>query len=157
MKAFLLLHRSINQKQFYRDLEARNIYEYRLIIDDFSKYLIQLHMWELKKIELPYLFQSHNCATLMLHLLSIANEDLVDYANDWLSPLDIIKIADEQNMVDQVSLYPSSDWRIRSIGRELTQVQRKLIFQVLIQHKKINSRKLYPSTDISHVGICVGY
>lgn len=103
------------KRDYYLQLEQRNVWEYRIKLTDAQKQLVQYHLWELKETQLTYLFTTYNCATLTHFILSlIAPEMLADDAN-WLSPLDVVKAAERNQLIDSIQVYPSDKWAIRML------------------------------------------
>ncbi|MFN7905739.1 MAG: DUF4105 domain-containing protein [Pseudobdellovibrionaceae bacterium] len=89
--AMLPYHEKIRE---YVNVEGRDIWEYRLNIN--QKQLNQLinHLLELTDSWSPYYFAWDNCSYQLLSLLEVANEDLdlVSKFNFFVIPLDTIKV-----------------------------------------------------------------
>jgi len=60
------------QLKRYSDWENRDIWEYRLDVDDDQLNLLLMHLWELQEVEFPYYFFTKNCSYELLRLLEVA-------------------------------------------------------------------------------------
>lgn len=112
-------------EQYYSDIESRNIYEYHLALSEFEVKLITLHLWELKDKQIDYFFHTHNCATITLDILGIAKPELIQSGSAWLSPLDVIKLVNDNDLVEKTTVKPSINWQLRAYGAQLSQADKK--------------------------------
>lgn len=103
----------------YSETEGRNVWSYTLDINDFDQQLIKLHMWELKYPEIEYLFQSYNCATLTLYILSIAKPEMVDEDRLFVSPLDVVKAAEKHGLIKKVRVDLAQEWALKMLEQEI--------------------------------------
>lgn len=99
----------------YRFDEQRNVWRYPLVLNDYQRELIQAHLWELKQVDIPYYFQSHNCATVTLDILRIA-VDIDQERSDWISPIDLVNEVDRWGIIRERQLFPSERWQVRMLG-----------------------------------------
>ncbi len=117
--------------EHYKGIEGRNVYEYQLNLSEKDKQLIKLHLWELKDTKIDYYFHNQNCASITLNLIAISNPDLMAHRRDWLSPLDLIQLANQSQMIEQASITPSLNWRLRAYGASQTDaVKQSLVKQL---------------------------
>ena len=100
----------------YKD-EQRNVWVYELNLNSLQKELIQRHIWALKSASLTYLFNSHNCATLILDTLSVAAPDLQKHRQKWVSPIDVAKAIRYESLIKETHLHGSSEWKVRSLSQ----------------------------------------
>lgn len=104
----------------YLYTEQRNVWRYPLILSDEQRALMQAHMWELGGVDIPYLFQSHNCATLSLDLIRLAAGD--DRARrDWVSPIDVVRYADDRALFSEKRVLASDRWQISMLQEFMTE------------------------------------
>ncbi|MBQ4810330.1 DUF4105 domain-containing protein [Pseudoalteromonas luteoviolacea] len=129
-------------EDYYSDIESRNIYEYHLGLADFEVKLISLHLWELKDKRIDYFFHTHNCATITLDILGVVNPSIIKPGSDWLSPLDVIKIVNQSDMVTQATVKPSLNWRLRAYGREVSNFEKETLLGYLKNDSYILERNL---------------
>ena len=119
-QGFFALSPYQDKLSFYLQEEQRNVWEYELDLDSDQKELIQAHIWELKQAKLDYFFQDYNCATLLKFLISVAEPSLLDSKDAWTTPVDLVKTVDRANIVKNVSVIPSSKWKMRMLSEALT-------------------------------------
>ena len=74
--AFFNLRPYYQQLKRYSDWENRDIWEYRLDVDQDQVDFLLMHLWELKDVEFPYYFFTKNCSYELLRLLEIGVADL---------------------------------------------------------------------------------
>ena len=74
--AFFGLRPYYQQLKRYADWENRDIWEYRLDVDDDQMDLLLMHLWELREVEFPYYFFTKNCSYELLRLLEVGIPDL---------------------------------------------------------------------------------
>ncbi len=103
----------------YGAVEARNIYEYKLDLTEEEIELIVLHLWELKDLKIDYFFHKHNCATISLDILGVAKTRVTRPIDEWLSPIDIVKIVNEADLVTESTVTPSLDWQVKAFGQNI--------------------------------------
>ena len=94
----------------YRDLEQRNLWQFRLKATAEAKQLLQLHIWELHQIQLTYYFQSFNCATLTLEMLALLAPELMQQRNTIVSPADVVKAVSHHQLVQNTVVDPAQPW-----------------------------------------------
>lgn len=107
------LNKSLN---YYSRNEQRNIWQYNLDLTDYKKNLLHKHLWELRNLNIDYLFHTHNCATFSFDIVSVAKPELMSARQRWVTPIDIVKAASELNMIDTVQVYPSNKWKVRMLN-----------------------------------------
>lgn len=101
--------------------ENRNLWIYDLNISEYKKKLIFLHIWELKDVNMTYLFTGYNCATVIHFLLSMAKSSFLEESRLWVTPLDVLKeVHKQESMVSSVKLIPSPHWYIRMLTNKLS-------------------------------------
>nr|WP_275447077.1 DUF4105 domain-containing protein [Pseudoalteromonas sp. Of7M-16] len=104
----------------YLEKEKRNLWQFRLRGSDFHKRLLQLHLWELKGAKLTYYFQSYNCATLTLELISILEPKVMEEQKLFVSPVDVVKAVIKHDLVEQTEVMASPKWLLNSIEGALS-------------------------------------
>jgi len=119
MDGYFILSPYKNQIDRYLNLEDRNIWEYELALDDEQKKLIYHHFWELKDIDITYLFTGFNCATIVDDMLAIADENYKDGFYLWVTPKDVIKRAHKKGVIKKAKMTPSIGWELRMLGDSL--------------------------------------
>ncbi len=117
----------------YSRTEFRDIWDYELLLSDFDRTLLVLHIWEVVGKKFKYFFLKKNCAFRLTELLEIViPEPLLETAKFWYVPVEtfhrLIEIdterrnAGKQGLITSVRFIPSS--------------QRKLYHQFVRLHNK---------------------
>lgn len=104
---------------YYLNKEQRSIWEYKLTLSESDKTLIQAHFWELKNVSTPYFFHTYNCATVTQLVLAIANPELGQHRQSWLTPLDVVKSTHAAGLVESTVVIPASEWKLRMLQEAL--------------------------------------
>ena len=60
----------------YNDMESRDIWEYKLRLNENEVNRVLLHLWEMRYAEFDYYFLDENCSYQLLALLELAKDDL---------------------------------------------------------------------------------
>lgn len=116
---FLVRPYEIDHEQ-YSKKEGRNIWSYSIELSEFNRQLIQLHIWELKEVQIEYLFQNFNCATLTLDILSLANPQLLQEEKLFVSPIDVVKAVNKNGMVKKQKVTLSAEWNLSMLQQQLS-------------------------------------
>lgn len=74
----------------YREHQLRNVWEYRLDLDQDAVDLMTGHIWELLGVENKYYFLRQNCAYRMAEIVELVTEtDLISDSKVWVAPMDV--------------------------------------------------------------------
>ena len=119
MNGYFILSPYKTQVDRYLNLEDRNIWEYELTLNEEQKKLIYYHFWELKDIDITYLFAGFNCATIVDDMLAIADENYKEGFYLWVTPKDVIKRAHKKGVIKKAKMTPSVNWELRMLGDSL--------------------------------------
>lgn len=115
--------------QEYRDIENRDIWEYRLNFTEAQIRRLLEHAWELGNAYFDYFFFKENCSYHLLSLLEYAdpNLHLTDRFFAWTVPADTVRlIAAQPGLVQQVVFRPSRRTVILRKGERLSPEERRL-------------------------------
>ena len=110
--------------QEYRDIENRDIWEYRLNLTDDQIRRLLMHAWELGNAYFDYFFLKENCSYHILSLLEYANPDwrLTDRFLLFTIPADTIRVLIEQpGLVGEIAYRPSRSTQIKRKREVLTE------------------------------------
>ena len=102
--------------QEYRDLENRDIWEYRLNFTQEQLDRMLMHAWEMGNASFDYFFFKENCAYHILSLLEAANPDLhlTDRFVVWTVPADTVRvIASYPGLLGPAVYRPSRSTKLR--------------------------------------------
>ena len=114
----------------YRDIENRDIWEYRLAFTPQQVHQMLLHTWEMSNAYFDYYFFKENCAYHILSLLEAANPDLhlTDQYTFWTVPADTIRaITEHEGLVKEVTYRPARSTQIKRKRETLTDDERSWI------------------------------
>ena len=120
--------------QEYRDIENRDIWEYRLNFSPKQIDRLLMHAWELGNAYFDYFFFKENCAYHILSLLEIADPSLrlTDRFHFWTIPADTIRLlVQNQGLVGEVSYRPARSTQLKRKRETLTQEERQWIAQLV--------------------------
>jgi hypothetical protein len=120
MNGFFSLLPYREQIKRYLEVEDRNVWEYELDLSEKNKKLIYYHIWELRDLKMNYLFTGYNCATVIYNILSLSSENfLKDKHRLWITPKDVVKTANRNNLIIGTKIIPSDKWNIRMLSEAL--------------------------------------
>jgi hypothetical protein len=110
----------------YRDIENRDIWEYRLNLTDEQVRRLLMHAWELGNAYFDYFFFKENCSYHLLSLLEVANPDwhLTDQFFLWTVPVDTIRLLTQQPaLVGEIVYRPARSTQIKQKREYLTDAE----------------------------------
>ncbi|HBP90599.1 MAG TPA: hypothetical protein DD706_23260, partial [Nitrospiraceae bacterium] len=123
----------------YRDLENRDIWEYRLNFSQEQYHRLLMHAWELGNAYFDYYFFKENCAYHILSLLEVANPTLhlTDQFHFATIPADTIRLLVRQKgLVRKVSYRPARSTLLKRKREAITKEEASL-FSKLIHDPQI--------------------
>lgn len=109
--------------QEYRDIENRDIWEYRLNLTSAQLRRLLEHAWELGSTYFDYYFLKENCSYHILSLLEYADPSLhlTEHFHVWTVPADTVRLlTEESRLVTEVVFRPSRRTTIRRKWSRLT-------------------------------------
>lgn len=101
--------------QEYRDIDNRDIWEYRLNLTAPQVRRLLMHTWELGNAYFDYFFFGENCAYHILSLLEAAEPSvyLLDRFPVYTIPIDTVRLVRESGLVGEVVSRPSRSTLVR--------------------------------------------
>lgn len=115
--------------QEYRDIENRDIWEYRLNFSEDQVRRFLMHAWELGNASFDYFFFKENCSYHLLALLDYADPSLhlTDEFLFWTVPADTVRlIASKPGLVSSIAYRPSRSNVIRRKRESLPSEEREI-------------------------------
>jgi hypothetical protein len=100
----------------YRDIENRDIWEYRLNFSEEQILRLLQHVWELGNVYFDYFFFKENCAYHILSLLEVADPrlHLTDHFHLATIPADTIRLLmRQQGLIDDVVYRPARSTQLK--------------------------------------------
>ena len=119
--------------QEYRDIENRDIWEYRLNFTESQVRRLLMHAWELGNAAFDYFFFKENCSYHLLALLDYADPTLhlTDEFLLWTVPADTVRlIASKPGLVSDIAYRPSRSTVIRRKRESLPSEEREIAHQL---------------------------
>lgn len=119
--------------QEYRDIENRDIWEYRLNLTENQMRRLLMHAWELGNAYFDYFFFKENCSYHLLALLDYADPDLhlTDEFVLWTVPADTIRlISSKPGLVTDIAYRPSRSTVIKRKRESLPASERDLAHRI---------------------------
>jgi len=117
----------------YRDIENRDIWEYRLNFTEHQVRRLLMHAWELGNASFDYYFFKENCSYHLLALLDYADPTLhlTDEFLFWTVPADTVRvIASKPGLVSSIAYRPSRSNVIRRKRESLPLGERELAHRI---------------------------
>lgn len=114
----------------YRDIENRDIWEYRLNLTEGQVRRMLMHVWEMGNAAFDYFFFKENCSYQLLPLLEVANPAwrFTDQFTFWTVPGDTVRLLTEQpGLVGDVAYRPARTTTIRRRYQRLSTDERGLL------------------------------
>jgi hypothetical protein len=115
--------------QQYRDIENRDIWEYRLNLTENQMRRFLMHAWELGNAYFDYFFFKENCSYHILALLDYADPGLhlTDEFVGWTVPADTIRlVVSKPDLVSDITYRPSRSTVIKRKRESLSADERDL-------------------------------
>jgi Domain of unknown function (DUF4105) len=135
--------------QKYRDIENRDIWEYRLNLTETQLRRFLMHAWELGNAYFDYFFFKENCSYHILALLDYAdpNLHLTDEFLFWTVPADTIRlVVSKPGLVSHISYRPSRSTIIKRKREFLSSEERNLA------HRMTQDLTELDSPSFTHLG-----
>jgi hypothetical protein len=101
--------------QEYRDIENRDIWEYRLDLTQQQVTRLLMHTWEMGNAYFDYFFFDENCSFHILGLVEAADPSihLLDRFRFYAIPVDTVRLLAESGLVGEVVSRPSRSTLVR--------------------------------------------
>jgi hypothetical protein len=118
----------------YRDIENRDIWEYRLNFTEHQVRRLLMHAWELGNASFDYYFFKENCSYHLLALLDYADPTLhlTEEFLFWTVPADTVRvIASKPGLVSGIAYRPSRSNVIRRKRESLPSEEREIAYRLI--------------------------
>jgi hypothetical protein len=137
------LRTSFFQKMYiYNIKEQRYIYAYKLDFNSDEIKKIQYHLFELRKATFGYYFLNQNCASKIIDLLEISNENRIIRKEIFHLPIDTIKTY--QDRVENIVKFTPLISKINYLIQKMSKDDKKVFLNII----KDNST---PSDNLSNI------
>ncbi len=121
--------------QEYRDIENRDIWEYRLNLSPEHIHHLLMHTWEMGNAYYDYFFFKENCAYHILSLLEVADPrlHLTDQFHFWTIPADTIRLLTyHEGLVTDISYRPAGSTNLKRKRMALQPSEHAWLQQVIL-------------------------
>jgi hypothetical protein len=128
--------------QKYRDIENRDIWEYRLNLTETQLRRFLMHAWELGNAYFDYFFFKENCSYHILALLDYADPSLhlTDEFLLWTVPADTVRlIVSKPGLVSHITYRPSRSTVIKRKREFLSAEERDLAHRITQDLTELNA------------------
>ncbi|WP_447977866.1 Lnb N-terminal periplasmic domain-containing protein [Candidatus Nitrospira bockiana] len=128
--------------QEYRDIENRDIWEYRLNLSEEQIRRLLMHAWELGNAYFDYFFFKENCSYHLLSLIEVANPDwhLTDHFLFWTVPADTVRLLTQQpGLVGDIVYRPSRSTQIKRKRERLSDEERERLLAITSDVEAVKS------------------
>lgn len=131
--------------QEYRDIENRDIWEYRLNFTEAQLRRLLMHAWEMGNASFDYFFFKENCSYHLLSLLDYADPSLhlTDHFVIWTVPADTVRLLNSKpGLVGEVAFRPSRVNVIRRKRERLTDTEFGLVKRLVGDPSSATSKEV---------------
>ena len=100
--------------RLYSDIEHRDLWEYRLNLDQAEVDMMLAHTWEIRDRNFDYYFFDENCAYRLLALIDVARPgtDLLSEVSTHAIPSDTVRWVVDKDLVKDVTYRPSAATKV---------------------------------------------
>lgn len=127
--------------QEYRDIENRDIWEYRLDLTPQQVTRLLMHTWEMGNAYFDYFFFDENCSYHILSLIEAAEPSihLSDRFRFAAIPVDTVRVLAESGLVAEVVSRPSRSTLVRRKREAMTDEERGWLKQLVADPNALQS------------------
>ncbi len=119
--------------QKYSDIEQRDIWEYKLNLNNQEIDQLLRHLWEVKSVYFDYYFFRENCSFRLLALLDVAREKLnmsMDAHFLYAVPVDTIRDIEEAGLIATRNYRPATHNKILQMSEQVEKEARDAAFSL---------------------------
>ena len=129
--------------QEYRDIENRDIWEYRLDLTQQQVTRLLMHTWEMGNAYFDYFFFDENCSYHILSLIEAAEPSihLSDRFRFAAIPVDTVRLLAESGLVAEVVSRPSRSTLVRRKRDAMTDEERGWLKQLVADPNALHSER----------------
>lgn len=104
------------KRDVYLNDDERDIWEYRLDLNEGEVAQIMRHIWETKDLKRPYFFTNDNCATEILRLIDVAKGTaLRQSAGKIVIPSEIARLLNDSGLIASTRFLPSKSSKAQAL------------------------------------------
>ncbi len=139
----------------YSELEKRDIWEYKLNLNEEETIRLLAHVIELSDIYSDYYFLTENCSYNLLFLLEAARPEvsLVDKCPKFVAPVDTIRVCVDENLISEEPYFrPSATTKINHLIEKLSEKNKTVPMNLI--YEKITPEDLSNGDEKENAIIC---
>jgi hypothetical protein len=135
--------------QEYRDIENRDIWEYRLDFTPQQVRRLLMHTWEMGNAYFDYFFFGENCAYHILSLIEAAEPSihLLDRFPFYTIPVDTVRVLRDSGLVGEVVSRPSRSTLVRRKREAMTDTERAWLYRLIKDPAQLKSERFADLTQ----------
>ncbi|TGN20666.1 DUF4105 domain-containing protein [Leptospira idonii] len=126
----------------YNHLEGRDLWEYKLKLNEEEKERFLRHLWEMGRADFDYYFLTANCAYQLIQLLEVAKPSLEinAKAGKIVTPSGTMELVFQENdLVEEIVYRPSLNTKIRENLNVMRDDEKRMFFRLFGEGEKIAS------------------
>jgi hypothetical protein len=129
--------------QEYRDIENRDIWEYRLALSQEQVRRLLMHTWELGNAYFDYFFFDENCSYHILSLIEAAEPSirLLDHFPFYTIPVDTVRLLGDSAILGDVVSRPSRSTLVRRKREAMSDEERVWLNRVIGEPAHLKSER----------------
>jgi hypothetical protein len=129
--------------QEYRDIENRDIWEYRLDLTQEQVTRLLMHTWEMGNAYFDYFFFDENCSFHILSLIESAEPSihLIDHFPFYAIPVDTVRLLAKSGLVGEVVSRPSRSTLVRRKREAMTAEERGWLNELVAEPAALSSER----------------
>lgn len=118
----------------YSDMDQRDIWEYKLNLNEDELRRMVYHIYELENIYSDYYFFDENCSYNILFLLEVARPtlDLTDKFSIAIIPIDTVKEMLKQGVIEKSDFRPSNSSKVKHKASLLSDYEQEIAYKVSV-------------------------
>ncbi|MCO7223585.1 DUF4105 domain-containing protein [Pleionea sp. CnH1-48] len=124
----------------YNDIESRDMWEYKLALDEQEVLFVMLHIWELKDRYFDYYFVDENCAYRIVSLIEVAKPELAltePFASAAI-PSEVIKELEAKQLFSKSEYRPSIVTVLNAYYGQLTETEQHWLQRLMQTTDELN-------------------
>ncbi len=132
--------------QEYSNMESRDLWEYRLALDDRQLDRVLRHLWELDVTHFDYYFLSENCSYHLLSLFELADPSkrLLERFRRYTIPVDTVRALIDAGFVESRTYRPSHVTQMKARRGRLTGREVRLAERLTDVRRPFDGKALDP-------------
>lgn len=133
----------------YTEVEMRDLWKYRLQLNEYQKHLLAAHAWELMRTKYTYYFTSRNCAYHLAKAIEVVTEqDILSSNHPFVLPIDVFKNMEKMDnngkpLVAPPEYIPSRQSKFRHQFSLLNKSQQRLLFAFFNNQQTLMELKIH--------------